>query len=76
MPEHTYKVVELVGTSEHGIKQAIENGITRAAETIRLLDWFEVGSVRGELDDGKVKFYQVTMKVGFRIESKEDMSQG
>ena len=68
MSERTYRVTEIVGTSEQGIDQAIRNGIKRAAETLRHLDWFEVTQVRGHLVDGEVEHYQVGMKVGFRLE--------
>lgn len=68
MSEHTYRVVEIVGTSPDGVDAAIKNGVSRAAQTIRGLDWFEVISVRGELEDGEVAHFQVTLKVGFRLE--------
>ena len=68
MSNHTYRVTEIVGTSPEGIDTAIGNGIARAAATIRHMDWFEVVSVRGEIEDGAVAHYQVTLKVGFRIE--------
>ena len=68
MSNHTYRVSEIVGTSPEGIVTAISNGIARAAATIRNLDWFEVVSERGEIEDGAVAHYQVTMKVGFKIE--------
>jgi len=71
MSNHTYRVSEIVGTSPDGIDTAISNGIARAAATIRNLDWFEVVSVRGEIEDGAVAHYQVTMKVGFKIEEPE-----
>jgi flavin-binding protein dodecin len=66
--EHTYKVTEIVGTSADGIDQAIRNGVERAAQTLRNLDWFEIVEVRGHLQDGAVDHFQVTMKVGFRME--------
>jgi flavin-binding protein dodecin len=66
--EHTYKVTEIVGTSPDGIDQAIRNGVERAAQTLRNLDWFEIVEVRGHLQDGAVDHFQVTMKVGFRME--------
>jgi flavin-binding protein dodecin len=68
MSEHTYRVIEIVGTSPEGIDTAIRNGIGRAAQTTRNLDWFEVASVRGEIEDGAVAHFQVTLKVGFRID--------
>ena len=68
MSEHTYRIVEIVGTSPDGTDAAIRNGISRAAQTTRNLDWFEVASVRGEIEDGAVAHFQVALKVGFRIE--------
>lgn len=72
MTEHTYRVVEIVGTSPDGTDAAIRNGVSRAAKTLRGLDWFEVQSVRGELKDGQVAHFQVTLKVGFRLDAGED----
>lgn len=68
MANHTYRVSEIVGTSSESINDAINNGIRRAASTLRHLDWFEVTEVRGQIEDGAVAYYQVGMKVGFRIE--------
>ena len=68
MVNHTYRVTEIVGTSPEGTDQAIRNAIRRASETVRHLDWFEVTSVRGEIENGEVAHFQVTMKVGFRLE--------
>jgi len=65
---HTYRVVEIVGTSPDGVDAAIRNGVSRANQTLRGLDWFEVQSVRGDLADGQVAHFQVTLKVGFRLE--------
>lgn len=68
MTEHTYKVVELVGSSARGTDQAIQNAISRASKTLRNLDWFEVVETRGHLVDGKVAHWQVKIKLGFRME--------
>lgn len=68
MANHTYRVSEIVGTSTESINDAIDNGIRRAASTLRHLDWFEITQVRGQIEDGAVGHYQVGMKVGFRIE--------
>jgi dodecin len=68
MSNHVYRVTEIVGTSEAGIDDAIQNGISRASQTLRDLDWFEVTEIRGHLDDGAIKHYQVGLKVGFRLE--------
>jgi flavin-binding protein dodecin len=68
MSDHTYRVTEIVGTSHEGIDQAIRNGITRASQTLRNLDWFEITQVRGQIVDGEIEHYQVGLKVGFRLE--------
>jgi dodecin len=68
MTEHTYRVTEIVGTAPDSITEAITNGIARANQTLRHLDWFEVAQIRGYLADGQVNHFQVTMKVGFRLE--------
>ena len=68
MPEHTYRVTEIVGTSTESVADAIRNGIARAAQTLRHLDWFETTEIRGHIVDGAVEHLQVTMKVGFRLE--------
>ena len=68
MTDRTYRVTEIVGTSPDGVDQAIRNGVARAAETLRELDWFEVTQVRGHLKDGEIAHVQVGMKVGFRLE--------
>jgi hypothetical protein len=67
--DHTYRVTEIVGTSPDSIDTAIRNGVARASETLRNLDWFEVTEVRGQIDDGRVKYFQVGLKVGFRLDS-------
>lgn len=67
MSYHTYKVIELVGSSTIGSDDAINNAIAKAAKTITHLDWFEVVETRGHIVDGKVAHYQVTLKVGFGI---------
>ena len=71
MPDHTYKITEIVGSSPEGIDAAIRSGINRASESLRNLDWFEVTEIRGHLVDGAVGHFQVTMKVGFELESDD-----
>ena len=69
MAENTFAITHLVGTSSEGIDAAITNGIRRAGESLRNLDWFEVTEIRGRMDhSSEVKEYQVTMKVGFRYD--------
>jgi len=64
----TYRVTEIVGTSTDSIDAAIRNGVARAGETLRHLDWFEVTEIRGQLVDDTVQHFQVGMKIGFRLE--------
>lgn len=64
----TYRVTEIVGTSPDSVDAAVRNGVARAGETLRHLDWFEVTEIRGQLVDGTVQHFQVGMKVGFRLE--------
>lgn len=68
MSAHTYKKIELVGSSTIGTDDAIKNAIAKAALTIKHLDWFEVLETRGHIVEGKIAHYQVTIKIGFRIE--------
>ena len=68
MSEHTYAVTELVGTSTTTIDDAITNAVTKASQTLRNLDWFEVTQIRGHLVDGAVGHYQVMLKIGFRYD--------
>lgn len=69
---HTYSVSEIVGTSPDGTDAAIRSALERAGQTIRNIDWFEVVSVRGHADDSGVLHFQVTVKVGFRLEDGDD----
>jgi dodecin len=68
MADPVYKVVEIVGTSDKSISSAIENAIAKASDSLRHLGWFEVVQTRGNIEHGKVKRYQVTLKVGFALE--------
>lgn len=68
MSNRTYRMTEIVGTSPEGIDEAIRNGVHRVSQTMRHVDWFEVTQVRGYVRDGEVDHFQVTMKVGFRLE--------
>ena len=69
MSDHIYKKIELVGSSPNGIEDAVNNAITRASKTIRNMRWFEVAEVRGHLEDNKVAEWQVTVKVGFTLDT-------
>ena len=66
----TYKTIELVGTSPTSFADAVKSAIAEAAATVRHMDWFEVVEERGRITDGKVVEFQVTIKVGFKIERK------
>jgi flavin-binding protein dodecin len=68
MEDHIYRVIEVVGSSQAGIEDAINKAIDRASSTIRNLRWFEVARTSGQIEDGKVKHFQVTLKVGFTME--------
>jgi len=70
MSKHVYKKVEIVGSSPDGIAEAIKHGVKKASESIENMRWFEVSEIRGEIEDGRVAHFQVTMKVGFTIEDK------
>ncbi|MDO6428823.1 dodecin family protein [Thalassotalea sp. 1_MG-2023] len=66
---HTYKKLELVGSSTTSIEDAIQNAIAECSKSVNHLDWFEVVETRGHIVDGKVGHFQVTLKIGFRIEN-------
>ena len=71
MADQTYGITEIVGTSGESVHQAIRNGIARASQTVRNLDWFEVSTIRGHIENGEVAHFQVQMKLGFRIEQPD-----
>ncbi len=68
MDEHIYKLVELTGSSKTSIEEAIQNAITKATKTLRNIHWFQVVETRGYIENGKVDYWQVTIKLGFRLE--------
>ena len=68
MTNHVYKVLEIVGSSETSVEDAIKGAIAQANKTIRNLDWFEVVQTRGHIQDGKIGHFQVTLKIGFTLE--------
>lgn len=72
MPDHVYKVIELVGSSSKGIEAAVENALARADKTIHNMRWFTVDEVRGHIEGGRVGHYQVTVKVGFSLDDGAD----
>jgi dodecin len=67
MSEHVYKKIEITGSSAKGSDEAVRNAIAKASKTIKNMDWFEVVESRGEIKGGKIAFWQVTIKLGFRL---------
>jgi hypothetical protein len=68
MKDHIYKLIELTGTSATSMEEAVENAVAKAAKTIRHMRWFEVTETRGQIENGKVSHWQVTLKIGFTLE--------
>jgi len=68
MSDKVYKLVEIVGTSPESFAKAASAGVERASQTLHNVDWFEVTQMRGRVENGKIAQYQVTMKVGFRLD--------
>jgi dodecin len=66
--DHVYRVTEIVGSSPNGVDEAIRTGLDRATQTLRNVDWFEVTQIRGAVQDNRVSYFQVGLKVGFRLE--------
>jgi hypothetical protein len=73
---HTYKIVELVGSSPDGVDDAIRGAIDRASQTLRNLDWFEVKEIRGQIAEQHIAWFQVKLDVGFRVEDGTDLGAG
>ena len=67
MEDHIYRVIQIVGSSEKSVDDAIQRAVARASQTLRHLRWFEVVETRGHIDEGKIQHYQVTLKIGFTI---------
>jgi flavin-binding protein dodecin len=68
MKNHVYKILEIVGSSETSIEEAISSAIGHASKTVRNMDWFEVTQTRGHIENGKIGHYQVMLKIGFTLE--------
>ena len=68
MSDHVYKSIEITGSSPDGVTQAIDRAVAKASQSLRGLDWFQVTEIRGNIDEGNIAHYQVTLKVGFRLE--------
>jgi flavin-binding protein dodecin len=68
MTDHVYKTIEITGTAPTSIEAAVETALNRAGESLHSLRWFEIASIRGELDGGKIAHWQVTVKIGFTMD--------
>jgi flavin-binding protein dodecin len=73
MPGHVYRITEVVGTSEVSIAEAVQNAVRRASQTLKGLEWFEVSDTRGTIADGRVNEFQVTVRIGFRLLSDDEL---
>jgi flavin-binding protein dodecin len=71
MPDHVYRIIQVAGSSEKSIEDAIQAAVGRASRTLRQVGWFEVVETRGHVEDGKVAHYQVTLKVGFTLDDDD-----
>ncbi len=71
MPEHTYKIIEVVGVSDDSVQQSVRNAIKKASQTIRNIDWFEVKNIRGSVNKKGEPSFQVEVRIGFRLEGKD-----
>jgi dodecin len=71
MPDHVYRIIEVAGSSQRSIEDAIQNALGRATRTLRQVGWFEVVQTRGHVEDGKVAHYQISLKVGFTLEDDD-----
>ena len=68
MSDHVYRLSEIVGSSPVGVDEAVRNAIAKAGQTVRNIEWFEVQEIRGQVVDNGVAYFQVTVKIGFRVE--------
>ena len=74
MSDHVYKIIQLVGSSPTSVEGAVQNAVERASKKLKHLRWFEVMETRGQIENGKVSHYQVTLKVGFTLDDTIDAS--
>ena len=70
MPDKSYKIIEVVGVSDESIQQAVRNALTKAGKTLRNLSWFEVGDIRGSIGEKAKPTFQVTVRIGFKLEGQ------
>ena len=68
MSDHVYRLSEIVGSSPNSVDDAIRNAIAKASETVRNIEWFEAQEIRGQVVDGGVAYFQVSVKIGFRVD--------
>ena len=68
MSDHVYRLSEVVGSSQTSVADAIRTAVRKAAETVRNIEWFEAQEIRGQVVDGEVAYFQVTVKIGFRVD--------
>ena len=68
MPSHSYKLIELTGSSPESIEQAVQSALRKASESVHNMRWFEVTETRGNIEDGEVAHWQVSIKVGFTLD--------
>lgn len=73
MSEHVYKQIELTGSSEKSMEDAIRNAVARASKTLRNLRWFQVTETRGYIEEGEVAYWQVTVKIGFTLDEESEI---
>ncbi|WP_182869136.1 dodecin [Stieleria mannarensis] len=71
MSDHVYKKIEIVGSSTKSIEDAVENAVARAAKSVHGMRWFEVAETRGNISDGKIEHWQVTVKIGFTLDESQ-----
>ena len=74
MSDHVYKIIQLVGSSPTSVEGAVQNAVERASKKLKNLRWFEILETRGNIENGKVSHYQVTLKVGFTLDDTIDTS--
>ncbi|NLG70826.1 MAG: dodecin domain-containing protein [Chloroflexi bacterium] len=72
MDNHVYKIIELTGSSDTSLEDAIQNAVSRAGQTLRNLRWFEVVDIRGYIENSRVAYWQVTVKIGFTLEEGDE----
>ena len=73
MPDHVYKTIELTGSSQNSIEEAVQTAIARAAQTVRHMRWFKVKETRGYIGEGNIAYWQVTVKIGFTIDDTVEL---